>query len=645
MTDNQGKDAKKLRPLSLSKLPHLSEGLPPFPLDESLKRQSNHNMKDGTGTAVDDSIRDSIGFSQSCISGSSHLQQENPDGKIYRNDPNLNWMNLPPRTNWSVSDSNLKFIPSYNPPMIPANCTYISDASPSIVAARIAQCLTKRSLIAEYDDEQASATVYAMDMGSFEIHLYKGNKRGPEVTIPPSQEDSFDGDEEGLGGMTQVARPDFSHGVVVECTRIRGDAMAFRRDCQAVLASARGETDGIDELRRPLGVLLTSRFGCNDIGADASWNRSKEYSHGSHGGNRSRKKEKKGKSTDNDDGQCSIKGLLPPRTRPSSLSLSKPSSSISPSRRNMEEVPVQQSDIKRSVCTALEIALSNIEKDRLDAQVLGMQSFVLLTDLKSSRPDKAYLSSLCVLGSPMSYTTSLDMNCSSSSLDCGEEEGDEERVEGVLATSTITRIHERIRWIIMRPGDDIHNDDSINPPSTPKDNHHQHRSHSSLSEGTDSSSIASCATTTPHRVGADLRISLRRMAIMAFNNALSTILSHSDKFPLLPPLHCPTLYEEDFAKRLELDLAGAARPPMAMLACAHDAALATRLLRLIGRYYSIENGRSRSENNTRDTYGLLERARIAGMSCHSVLEMEARTFLLEAISDEKSHDVDKKDED
>ena len=91
-----------------------------------------------------------------------------------------------------------------------------------------------------------------------------------------------------------------------------------------------------------------------------------------------------------------------------------------------------------SVCTTLEGVLPNIEKDCLDAQLLGMKNCVLLTDLKSSRLEKAYLSSLCVFGSPMNHTASLDMSYSSSPLHCGVEEGDKGKIEGTSSTSTIT---------------------------------------------------------------------------------------------------------------------------------------------------------------------------------------------------------------
>ena len=134
--------------------------------------------------------------------------------------------------------------------------------------------------------------------------------------------------------------------------------------------------------------------------------------------------------------------------------------------------------------------LSNIEKDRLDAQLLRMKIFVLLTDLKSSCLENAYLSSLCVLGSPMNHTASLDISYSSSHLHCGVEEGDKGKIEGTLSTSTITRIHEQIQWIIMQLVDDTENGDSID----------NYQSHSSYTDDTITSTSSSCVTTMSCRV-------------------------------------------------------------------------------------------------------------------------------------------------
>jgi len=76
------------------------------------------------------------------------------------------------------------------------------------------------------------------------------------------------------------------------------------------------------------------------------------------------------------------------------------------------KTPTQNSNIAHSVCTILKTALFCLEQDCFDTQVLGMQSLVLLTDLRSSRLEKAYLSSLCALGSTTRYTASVVMNYS-----------------------------------------------------------------------------------------------------------------------------------------------------------------------------------------------------------------------------------------
>lgn len=204
----------------------------------------------------------------------------------------------------------------------------------------------------------------------------------------------------------------------------------------------------------------------------------------------------------------------------------------------------------RSVCAVFKTALSLVEKDRLCAQLLGMQSLVLLTDLRLSCRDKAYLSISCVLGSPMNHTASGNMNYGSS-LDCDEDEGiggDEGEVEGISSTSATTRIHKRILRINMQSGDG-HNDDYICPlPYREQDT-------SSIS------TPSSFSTSMVNQVNPEVHISMRRMVIQAFTNALFTILYCSNHFPFIPPLHCAMLHREDFIKCVALDLEGAVRPP------------------------------------------------------------------------------------
>lgn len=61
-----------------------------------------------------------------------------------------------PRRVWTIQDTALKRIPKGYPPLNPQCTTYVGDASPSVVAVRISECLRKRSIAVEYDDETVS---------------------------------------------------------------------------------------------------------------------------------------------------------------------------------------------------------------------------------------------------------------------------------------------------------------------------------------------------------------------------------------------------------------------------------------------------------------------------------------------------------
>eukprot|EP00934_Nitzschia_sp_Nitz4_P002445 Nitzschia sp. Nitz4//scaffold72_size95085//19777//21261//NITZ4_004748-RA/size95085-snap-gene-0.119-mRNA-1//-1//CDS//3329557339//2440//frame0 len=124
-----------------------------------------------------------------------------------------------PRRLWAVQDASLPRIPKLYPPLNPNCTTYVGDASPSVVAVRIAECLRKRSMAVEYDDESATATVMSVDRCHFQVQLWKGN-------------------------VTDIA--DFSHGVVVECLRVRGPALSFYPACRAILQAALGQSTGDD---------------------------------------------------------------------------------------------------------------------------------------------------------------------------------------------------------------------------------------------------------------------------------------------------------------------------------------------------------------------------------------------------------------
>ena len=78
---------------------------------------------------------------------------------------------LRPRRLWTVNDTSLRPIPNFFPKLNPYCTTYVSDASPSVVAVRISECLRKRSIVAEYDEEAVSSLARDMELslsqGSF----------------------------------------------------------------------------------------------------------------------------------------------------------------------------------------------------------------------------------------------------------------------------------------------------------------------------------------------------------------------------------------------------------------------------------------------------------------------------------------------
>ena len=61
-----------------------------------------------------------------------------------------------PRRLWKVNDNALKAVPYFFPPLDPRCTVFVSDAPPSVVAVRIAECLRKRSISVEYDEEAVS---------------------------------------------------------------------------------------------------------------------------------------------------------------------------------------------------------------------------------------------------------------------------------------------------------------------------------------------------------------------------------------------------------------------------------------------------------------------------------------------------------
>jgi hypothetical protein len=55
----------------------------------------------------------------------------------------------------AAENANNSPMPCHNIPTIKMeSCSYVGDASPSVVAIRITECLRKQSIAVEYDDEK-----------------------------------------------------------------------------------------------------------------------------------------------------------------------------------------------------------------------------------------------------------------------------------------------------------------------------------------------------------------------------------------------------------------------------------------------------------------------------------------------------------
>lgn len=235
-----------------------------------------------------------------------------------------------PRRLWKVNDTSLKPVPYFYPPLDPRCTVFVSDAPPSVVAVRIAECLRKRSVSVEYDEEAVTATCMTVDRCHFVIHLFSGSSR-----------------HHPRHGMDMNARPDFSHGVLVECMRLSGSCISFHHSCRAVLQAALSHSTGADN--RKMYQTQSNEFP-----------RLLQPPH-----------KRKGSGMK----------LLTPHSKRSKTSISGPHSSIA--------------------LESLERAWQLLRKDRLGPQQLAMESLISLTDPESSGIDTAMHCSLAVLGAPI----------------------------------------------------------------------------------------------------------------------------------------------------------------------------------------------------------------------------------------------------
>ena len=158
-----------------------------------------------------------------------------------------------PRRSWKISrdDSTaLSRVPSFYPPLDP-NCTaLVTDAPPSIVVVRISECLRKRSIAAEYDDESVVARCMTVDRCEFEIQLYRSSS-SPATSFLGG--DDFDVTMADLGTLPSTTyNAPRCDAVIVEVRRLSSGSSitSFHAACRKILMAAKGLDAGTDE-RKP----------------------------------------------------------------------------------------------------------------------------------------------------------------------------------------------------------------------------------------------------------------------------------------------------------------------------------------------------------------------------------------------------------
>lgn len=520
-------------------IPRLSEGLSPFtyPTEERSSFRSQ---------------------SQSSCSGSSCSSFDPSD--VVTNDSFL--------SKWQVQDARLNPIPPLHPPIPPCCMVYVGDtsATPSMVAYRISECLRKRSIVVEYDSETVTPTATCLNQEGvlFVINLYRGGNRHNSGSVSLSEDSRRNG----------VAKVDFSHGIIVECMRIRGDVISFHRDCRAILSCARGDSDGLDDLRSSKVALLHSPLGF--------------------GSQKARARQAVGRVVYEGQDPIELEKDEIPRLL-DVWTLNRFSSDEAIVAKNVQ---AKTMDV---AFQALGNALRNLDLDGLDSKLWGMESLVMLTDVPSCGIERAYLASLTVLGLP-------------------SHRWGEISVTGKTATRTfhiLSRIHDKV--LSFAKGKTT---PQVTTPTHLLAESDQHDNNDYEKDKADSDDMEQdCGVVNEYN------IHLRRSALHVLSNALENVICHCDDFPLLPRPSCDDMTTIEFLEKLGEDLLGASRPPMMSLGSAHESTYAAKILRLISSYsnrgYTLVN-EGVVGNPSRSINDLLDRARIAGSICHRSLELEAQ---------------------
>jgi hypothetical protein len=393
-------------------------------------------------------------------------------------------------------------------------------------------------------------------------------------------------------------------GVLVECIRVRGSVLTFHRTVQAVLQAAKSHDSGRDV--RPARQLAPTEWG---------------------------------------------------RLSPASTSTTTTKTNLTPPTKS-------STTLSNAALEALEHALQLLRKDRLQPQILGMESLVALTDPETSGIDTAMYAALAILGAPVTEALSADeayflteihqlwiMQVLVERTVPGEAAADQAAATSTATTTATTPAKADTSFSFSSCPASLLGGDS-------------HKAHNKTNNSAPNANANTNDTTTATEMdeltvshGSDLGDEhhggmIRALALRALSNAL-TILDREQPTILSSVLsvQCPHLTATPLLRTLVEDMQGAHRPPAVVagtrLASQHEAVLAIRCLRLLGTHsdkakrYIVLSSSSKDNDNAVDDdddgkLALLKKAKDIGSSTHQVLAEEAELAYSMLTEDDRS---------
>lgn len=133
---------------------------------------------------------------------------------------------------WDINNSKLSVVPEHF--VLERTSTFVGNCRASVVAARIADCLRKRSIQSHFNSAKAKVKCFTQQYVEFRVRLFAGKE-------------------------------ECDHGVIVEVQRRSGSVVHFRDDYRAICDAAKGiQEDYIPIPKWSIGSLKDESLPCQD---------------------------------------------------------------------------------------------------------------------------------------------------------------------------------------------------------------------------------------------------------------------------------------------------------------------------------------------------------------------------------------------